>query len=707
MGGSSSTTNASTKYQSEVAPLLMLPADQLIEALQHQLPPPLRNILDASDIGNCFYENRTKCTTLNLQQKHATLWGKYRLISIDATSIFADDSTSNLPVDINAFQCLHVNTAKEIAVLRSGAHHGMVQLLAVGIEQDYVYLVTSHWSKLNLCTFMNQQKYQPVSHQRCLNIFYQILSTLQYCLKHRNDDTNALQFYTTGIHPNSISINAASDQIQLSPCMNRFRHYDDTDHENTIGLEYMSPEECTDPLSVGSAATGVWSAACVLGYLVCGAPPFGTREMKGGVAALKKRIRNKSPRFVGHRRHFRPQVKEAVNVAEISKLCKSMLHKSGTKRMPLNTAISKTCTLITGNIASIDDGTPIQNSTPIQNKDAHGDSVVNTNVLEAKRRFNAATKITAVMRGTLLRLRLPKRNQNGRTTKPKKLSLALSMLETKSDEDLASINDEVSGGNDVRTHVLCAVSLGDSVNGGRLALNGTISGKLLLPALKNLSGVAEETKEAGNSKEPKEIKEIVKEADKKFQWLVENRIAVGQLPLNNMDDLESLKKKGVSRFFSMSNDEPHQQQKLPYYNMLKSVWLGKTVPTSPLASLTRTMSGLLSVSSNADSAATLPEEGVPHCSQHYTCALPLTQCMADDKLLELVDLCIESILMGEILFLHSDRDEGRQCFLVSAIVLGKMYSLDGSSALRHLEHCMCQTIAFSHEQKQQILRVLV
>ena len=81
--------------------------------------------------------------------------------------------------------------------------------------------------------------------------------------------------------------------------------------------------------------------------------------------------------------------------------------------------------------------------------------------------------------------------------------------------------------------------------------------------------------------------------------------------------------------------------------------------------------------------------------------------MADDKLLELVDLCIESILMGEILFLHSDRDEGRQCFLVSAIVLGKMYSLDGSSALRHLEHCMCQTIAFSHEQKQQILRVLV
>ena len=124
------------------------------------------------------------------------------------------------------------------------------------------------------------------------------------------------------------------------------------------------------------------------------------------------------------------------------------------------------------------------------------------------------------MRGTLLRLRLPKRNQNGRATKPKKLSLALSMLETKSNEDLASINDEVSGGNDVRTHVLCAVSLGDSVDGGRLALNGTISGKLLLPALKNLSGVAEETKETKETKNPKRSKKLSKKRTKNFNgWL--------------------------------------------------------------------------------------------------------------------------------------------------------------------------------------------
>ena len=115
------------------------------------------------------------------------------------------------------------------------------------------------------------------------------------------------------------------------------------------------------------------------------------------------------------------------------------------------------------------------------------------------------------------------------------------------------------------------------------------------------------------------------------------------------------------------------------------------------------MSGFLSVASNTDS---LPEEGVPVCSQHYTCAFPLTQCMADDLLLELVDLCIESILMGEVPFLHSNGDEGRQCLLVSTIVLGKMYSLKGTRALRQLEHCMCRKIAFSTEQQEQILRML-
>ena len=72
----------------------------------------------------------------------------------------------------------------------------------------------------------------------------------------------------------------------------------------------------------------------------------------------------------------------------------------------------------------------------------------------------------------------------------------------------------------------------------------------------------------------------------------------------------------------------------------------------------------------------------PRCSKHIVAP---GVCVPDQVLLELKDLVLESVLLCEIPYIHSDGEENEgHVVVLSALVLGVLYGLEGEEALERV-----------------------
>ena len=370
-----------------------------------------------------------------------------------------------------------------------------------------------------------------------------------------------------------------------------------------------------------------------------------------------------------------------------------------------------------------------------------GEGCLILNSMQAQLRRKASTKLGSVLRGAAVRSReaghrkhitsrpmhrscsahslTPLRER--RTTRMTNMPLSLVRTDLDDDNNEAKRREEKGAdlGLEEETNVTVQVRLGEESGiSHRSTLHGTIDAKINLPSLSKLrrgsEGCGGEVKERRNDRNDRN--DARPPSTETSSWLVVGKILMGTLPLANVETLMELKNVGVGRFFALSS----QSIRPSYEKLLRKVWGSERdssfsrfgsppssplhrssslrwsgsneaiAPTTPTISTTPTAATATATAATAAMFRSPPSSpsshrrttAAPRCSKHIVAP---GVCVPDQVLLELKDLVLESVLLCEIPYIHSDGEENEgHVVVLSALLLGVLYGLEGEEALERV-----------------------